>query len=266
MVLWGFYQKPLDDMKIKDRILPLITIALIIALWYAAASIYGIELILPTPTTAIGEMIEAFKSNEFWVATANTLLRSVVAFIIAFVAALALALISARFKTFFKMFYPVVVVLRALPTISVIFICYIAVTGWFRAVIICLLVIFPTLFSSFYTALKGCEGQLAEVSVVFGVRQRHVLTKYIIPSVWNSMYSDVVNTISLTVKLIIAAEAVTATGISLGGLMSVAKANIEMGEIFAYTVVAIVVSYLTELIVRLIARVVKEISQKCRLR
>ena len=91
MVLWGFYQKPLDDMKIKDRILPLITIALIIALWYAAASIYGIELILPTPTTAIGEMIEAFKSNEFWVATANTLLRSVVAFIIAFVAALALA-------------------------------------------------------------------------------------------------------------------------------------------------------------------------------
>ena len=78
------------------------------------------------------------------------------------------------------------------------------------------------------------------------------------------MYSDIVNTLSLTVKLIIAAEAVTATGFSLGGLMAESKSIVDMGRILAYTLVAIGLSYLTELFVRLAARTVKEVSVKWR--
>jgi NitT/TauT family transport system permease protein len=193
------------------------------------------------------------------------MLRTLVAFLVAFIAALLLSLVSSQSKVFFKLFYPVVVLLRALPTISVIFICYIAVKGWYRAVIIAFLVIFPTLFSSFYTAFENCNGELADVGKVFGVSTKNKLLRFVIPSVWAFMYSDIVNTLSLSVKLIVAAEAVTATGVSLGGLMAESKAIIDMGRILAYTIVAVGLSYSTELVVRLIARLVKEVSKKCRL-
>ncbi|MBP5194061.1 MAG: ABC transporter permease subunit [Clostridia bacterium] len=244
--------------------LPVVTILLIIVFWYVAAAIYNVELILPKPSSALRELINALGEREFWRGVGNTVLRSVLAFAFAFIAALALSLICAWKDVIFRLFYPVVVLLRALPTISVIFICYIAVRGWYRAILISFLVIFPTLFSSFYTAFKRCGGELADVGKVFGVKKRFVLTRYIIPSVWGGMYSDIVNTLSLTVKLIIAAEAVTATGISLGGLMAESKAMVDTGRILAYTVAAVALSYSTELIVRLTSLIVKGVSKKWR--
>ena len=251
-------------MNVKNRLFPLVTVLLVFVAWYIAAAVYKIELILPKPTTAFKELWSAFGESAFWKGVGNTLLRSVMAFSVAFVAALVLSLVSVGSETFFRLFYPLVVILRALPTISVIFICYIAVKGWYRAVLISFLVIFPTLYSSFYTAFKQCSGSLSEVGKVYKVKKRYVLSRFIIPSVWASMYSDIVNTLSLTVKLIIAAEAVTATGFSLGGLMAESKAIVDMGRILAYTIVAIGLSYLTELVIRLTARIIKEVSVKWR--
>ena len=252
-------------MRIKERLLPLLTVALVLLFWQLVAVVYGIEMIIPTPATTWERLTEVLVKSEFWTGVWNTLVRSVVAFLIAFFGALGLALLSRASKVFYKLFYPVVVMLRALPTIAVIFICYIAIRGWYRAVLIALLVIFPTLYASFYTAFMGCSGELAEVNKVYGVSKRHVLLKFIIPSVWASMYSDIVNTLSLTVKLINAAEAVTATSNSLGDMMAAAKSNFEMAEVFAYTIVAVALSYFTELVIRLTARIVKEVSKKCRL-
>ncbi len=251
-------------MKFKDKIAPVITIALILLVWYAAAAIYDKEILLPSPKTTLLQLVEAFKREQFWQSIGNTMLRSVTSFLIAFACALALALLAVKFNLFYKLFYPVVVLFRAVPTIAVIFICYIALKGWFRAVFICFLVIFPTLFASFYTSIKGCSMELKEVTAVYKVSAFNSVTRFIIPSVWNSMYSEIVNTLSLTVKLIVAAEAVTATGLSLGGLMAQAKAMFEMGDILAYTVVAILLSYAAELTVRLIAKIVKGVSRKCR--
>ena len=252
-------------MKIKERLLPLVTLAIVLIVWYLASVIYNIPLIWPKPSVAFKELVAAFGEGAFWVGIGNTMLRAIFSFVLAFVFALLLALAAVKSRMFYKLFYPVVVLLRALPTISVIFICYIALKGWYRAVLIAFLVIFPTLFASFYTAIKNTDGELAEVGRVFGVKPLHVFFKFIIPSVWASMYSDIVNTLSLTVKLIIAAEAVTSTSFSLGGLMAEVKAYIDMGRILAYTVVAIGLSYLTELLVRLITRCVKEVSKKWRL-
>lgn len=250
--------------KIADFLLPVFTIIIVIALWFVAAYAYGIELILPKPQSAFMELKNILTTGSFWVAAGNTLLRAIVAFLIAFLAALAFALLSRGSKVFYKLFYPLVVILRSLPTISVIFICYIALKGWFRAVLIAYLVIFPTLYASFYTALENCSGELNEVVTAYKIPRFRSVTKYVIPSVGAYMYSDVVNTLSLTVKLIIAAEAVTETVSSIGGLMAEAKSYVDMASIFAYTIVAIAMSYFTEIVIRLCAKLVKEVSLKCR--
>ena len=252
-------------MKLLNKLLPIVTIILIIATWHVVAVIYNVELIWPKPEIAFRELISAFGESSFWKSVGNTMLRTLFAFIMAFVLALVFSLIATSSKVFYKLFYPVVVLLRALPTISVIFICYVAISGWYRAILIAFLVIFPTLFSSFFTALENCNGELSEVGIVYNVKQKDRIFRFIIPSVWAYMYSDIVNTLSLTVKLIVAAEAVTSTRESLGGLMAISKANVEMGSILAYTIVAVVLSYLTELTVRLTARIVKGVSRKCRL-
>ncbi len=251
--------------KLIYRLLPLVTIVLMIALWAIAAWLDGTELVFPKLSTTLKDLYGAVTQAEFWKSVGNTALRAVLSFCIAFVAAIALSLLAVKHKPFAAMFYPVVVLLRALPTISIIFICYLSVKSWYRAVLISFLVIFPTLYSSFYTAFKQTEGPLAEVGVVYGVKRRYVLTKYVIPSVWEYVFSDIVSILSLTVKLVVAAEAITATRNSLGGLMHRGQVNLDMGLLFAYTVVAILLAYAMELVVRLTAKIVKGASLKCRL-
>ena len=75
-------------MNLKNRLLPLVTILIIFTVWYIAAALYGIELILPKPTAALKELWAALKEPAFWKGVGNTMLRSVLAFIIAFFEAL----------------------------------------------------------------------------------------------------------------------------------------------------------------------------------
>ena len=168
--------------NLRYKLLPFVTVAVMMILWVVAAKIDGTELIFPKLSTTFGVLFREVKRSEFYISVGNTVLRSLLSFFIAYLSAAVFALLAAKSEVFRGLFYPVVVILRALPTISVIFICYIAIKSWFRAVLIGFLVIFPTLYSAFYSAFMQCSGALADVGKVYGVQKKYILTKFIIHS------------------------------------------------------------------------------------
>lgn len=247
----------------QNTLLPLISVVAVILVWYLSALALNIELILPTPLQTLNSLIAALGNGEFYISLMWTVVRTLFAFALAFVCAFVFAFVTASSEVFKRLFYPIIVVLRAIPTISIIFILYVSVKQNNRSVLIAFLVIFPTLYSAFYTAITEVDAELLELSRVFKVRRRNVVGKLMIPAIAVSVYSETVNAVSLTVKLMVAAEAITQTGMSLGNLMNIAKVNFEMGDLLAYTVAAVVLSYLLELVMRAIkALVVLAVKRK----
>lgn len=247
-------------MKAFQKYSPVITVILLITVWYIAAIIQNSRLILPTPVDTLKEMFNVFSDGKFYISLLGSLYRTVISFCIAFVSAILLALLSNLSKIFERLFYPIIVIVRATPTMSVIFLCIISFSSKITPMIVATAVIFPTMYSSVFTAIKSCDKSLIEMSDVYKVPTFVRVKKLYLPYVSDKVFSDAVSAISLNVKLIVAAEAIAQTSQSIGVLMQIAKLNLETASLFAYTVAAIVLSVLLETLLKLIRKIFRGIK------
>lgn len=242
--------------KLLYSVYPLITVAIVFALWWIEAERIGTELILPTPIVAVKELFNSFKRVVFWNSVLNSVLKMLSSFFIALGLAVLFAVLAKFIKPLWKMTYPIVVILRVVPTMSVILLAIIWFKDQQRPIFIAVLVAFPLLYSAVHTAIDGCDVKIIEMSKVYGVPWHKTLKDFYLPAVISNMFAETVGIMGLTVKLVIASEAVAQTKLSLGRLMSTAQGNFEVGALLAYTLVAIVISYLMEMLLRLLRMVI----------
>ena len=209
------------------------------------------------PHIVAEELFALLSSGEFYVTIFNSLWKILLSFFVALTLGALFAVLSATFSPFEKILYPVVVSVRAAPTMSVIFLCLIWFDSKISPMIVSLMVTFPILYTSCLSAIKSCDKRLLEMAKVYSVPKKTVIGRLYLPFVADKVYLDSVSTLSLNVKLIIAAEALASTNLSLGLTMQVAKANLETARLFAVTVVAILLSVLLELLLKLIRSIVR---------
>lgn len=248
-------------MKLFKKFCPIITVFAIIALWYAASFAVNMKLIMPTPYDTMLAFFDVVKNGNFYVALSGSALRTILSFTISLVAAVIFALLSSASEVFERLFYPLIVIVRATPTMSVIFLCIIWFTSKISPIIVSVTVILPTLYSAVTSAIKSCDEKILEMSEVYGVKRGRIIKSYYLPFVTETVFDDIVSALSLNVKLVIAAEALAQTSKGLGVLMQVAKLNLETATLFAYTVGAVVLGFIFELVLKGIRFIVKELRR-----
>ncbi len=236
--------------------LPVITIFILIAVWYLVAVIVNAEIIIPMPHIVIVEMGRLLTQGKFYISLLSSLWKIILSFLIAGILGVTLAMLSSAFKPIEHLFYPLIVVVRVTPTMSVIFLCLIWFNSKISPIIVSLAVIFPMFYSSCLNAIKGIDTKLIEMSKLFKVSKSTMIKKLYFPSVASKVYDDSISIISLNVKLIIAAEALAMTNLTLGQIMQVSKANLGTATLFSITIVAILVSVLLETLLKALKKLV----------
>lgn len=237
--------------KFIDAAAPFISIAAIIAMWKIISAAVGIEFLLPSPENVWKELIAAASSQKFYISLLTTVGDAIKAFIPAFFAAGVFAVVASYSKTAEKLLRPFVLIIQSAPTMSIIFLSIIWLTSAESPVLVGFLVLFPLLYHSFLTAIKSVEKELSEMSRVYNVRKRDVIFKLYAPCVADKAYSDSASALALGVKLAVAGEALAQTGNSLGFLLQSSKSNLETGALLAYTVAAVILGGLLQLLPRL---------------
>lgn len=242
--------------KITNVIYPLIGVAAFLLLWFVVAKVVDIELILPTPGVAFKEFFVLWGEKAFWIAIGNTLLRTLLAFIIAFLLAIILAIASYLCEPFRRIISPLIVILRATPTMSIILLAIIWLTSKTSPILISFLIIFPILYSDFYSAMEGIDSGLIEMSKLYKVPVSTQIKELYVPSVLPYVFASVKSTLSFTVKIMVSGEVLANTAESMGNAMQIAKIYLDTAELLGWTVMAIALSYLLELIVLGISKLV----------
>lgn len=239
----------------KKRIsgyMPVIAVFLFVGLWYIIAAVIGKGVILPMPHKVFTEIAAMLTESAFYISLLNSLWKIALSFIIALAFGLGLAALAANAFWLERLLYPLIIVARSTPTMSVIFLAIL----WFGAslspIIVSLLVIFPLTYSSSITAIKSVDKNLIEMSALYNVSRSTIAKKLYIPFVADRVYSDSVSILSLNVKLIIAAEALAMSNMTLGRIMQVANENLETARLFAVTLFAVLISVLLELALKFI--------------
>lgn len=231
---------------------PLISLAVVLLVWLIAAKSLDKPLVLPEPKEALRELFIILGEKQIYEYGAMTVGRSFLSFILSAAFAFLFSIIGVLFKPFHKVMSPIVTVLRAAPTLPVIFLAVI----WFDyaevPVVIGFLIAFPLLYSSFYTALTGVDKNLVDMAKSFNVSKKNVILYVYLPSIRKPCLESMKSVISLTLKVVVAAEITALTKKSLGLLFRMENLTYNISALLALTVFTVIISFILEGIFSLI--------------
>lgn len=247
----------MNKAKLKSiivRFSPLITVGVFILIWYIAAIAVDIELILPRPALVFKELLALISGKTFWTAVGGTLSRSFTGFAISFALAMILAVAGFAIKPIHRAFSPLVIISRAIPTMSVILLSLIWLTSQTSPILISSLIMFPMFYSDFYSALNNIDKGVIDMAKLYKVGAKDIVTRLYIPNILPSVLDSVRSGISFNVKIVIAAEVLAQTRQSMGISMQISRVMLDTASLLAWTAAAVTISYALELIVELIKR------------
>ena len=237
----------MDKKRLIYNILaPIVGCVVFIAVWFAVAAAIGKSIILPSPADTLRSFFDLLGEKTFYLALGKTLGRTLLSFVIAFALATFFAFLSTISEFFKKTFAPITVIMRVLPTISIILLVLI----WFKSAtapfVITFIVIFPMLYTTVLNAAENVPHELLEMCEAYRISPWKRLVNLYIPEMTPAVLTGVSITLAFSVKLTVAAEVLASTQKSMGRYMAQSSAYIDTPMLLAWTLAAILLGFLLE--------------------
>lgn len=238
------------------KLLPtLLSVIFIALLWQLISIKIDYPAIFPSLSQLFVQLLQLFESTDFALIVFSTVLRAVFGFIIAFVSAFIISSVSA-FSAFWKnFFHPIIVISRSVPVISFVLLALL----WFAPeqlpVFIALLTMFPILYQNILTGLENTDIRWLEMAKV---HQKSFLFQFFyiyLPASKSNIYDGISTSLGFGWRAVIIGEVLAQPIRGIGTAMKDAQAFINVSEIIAWTIVAVLLSYLFDLIIKLVRRI-----------
>ncbi|HLP04003.1 MAG TPA: ATP-binding cassette domain-containing protein [Paludibacter sp.] len=229
-------------------------VVLLIA-WQLVATSINYPAIFPTIPELFRQVWQLFSANDFILAIFITLGRGIAGFAIAFILTFACASISVFFPFWKNFLHPFVVVTRSIPVISFVLLALL----WFSTekipVFIALLTMFPILYQGILTGFEQTDKKWIEMARVFGKPAWTRFFRIYIPASKPAIYDGVSTALGFGWRAIIIGEVLAQPLHGIGTSMKEAQAFINVSELIAWTVCAIVIIYLMDMLVKRIRKI-----------
>ena len=232
--------------KVLNVALPIFTVCVIIGLWAIAAQAVNSEYVLPTVGETIAALFGLFKDAGFYRAFFGTFLRSAIAFSLSFLLAFITAFCAYRWDKAKRALRPLIVIVRALPTIAVVLLLVVWTNSRVAPVVVTMLVVFPTLYNNIYAAFSGIDKDLDEMCKAFGISRRKRILRVVLPQIEPELIAAAGAGLTLNLKLMVAAEVLSQTARSMGYLLNTAKTYFEIAEMLALVLITVAAGLIVE--------------------
>ncbi|MCM1306431.1 MAG: ABC transporter permease subunit [Bacteroides sp.] len=234
----------------------LLALAIALALWAIIAKAKNNELVLPMPSAVLGRFFRLGGEVGFWQSVGWSILRTLGCFALSFVSALLFASLAGLFNPLHRVLSPIVSFLRAAPTVAVILILYAFMPEKDAlSIAVGFLIAFPIMYAAFYSAITGVDRDLLKMAKLYKVRGLDKILFIYLPSIANCLFDTGRATLSLTLKVVVAAEILTNVSQSIGGKIQFANSTSEISYLLAWTLVAIVFSFVLEFCAAILKKV-----------
>lgn len=197
--------------------------------------------------------------TAFYIATGHTLLRCLIAFAISVILGVGLGILAGLKPSFAELLRPFVHLVKAAPTMAL----TLLILVWFRQkatpVVIATMLVFPILYSTVSSAVQATDKGLLEMASVYQLRTKDKLKCIYVPHILPLLVDNAATAFSMCIKATISAEILALVPQSMGSSMKFAKDGIIEGAglLFAWLLMAILLSVLVEVLLRLLAKRIK---------
>ncbi len=230
-----------------------------LALWQIASMLLNVKVLLPSPLEALQSLAGMVLTAEFRQAIIWSTLRIFGGFFAACAAASFLAVPAYRFRPVREFLAPAVACIKAVPVASFIILALVWLRGDQLSFFISFLMVFPPVYLGVMAGIRQTDKKLLEMAKVFRVPLWRQIRYLYLPAIAPHFRSAVSLGLGLCWKAGIAAEVIGLPDGSMGERLYMAKVYFMTPELFAWTVVIVTVSMVSEkLFLRLIDRFLRK--------
>ena len=215
-------------------------------LWQAGAMAIDQRIILVSPLTVLARLTELVPTLDFWGAIGYSLVRITAGFLLGVAAGTLLAALSARFRRVEELLAPALLAIKSIPVASFIILALILFSSRNLAVLISFLIVLPVLYTNLLSGIRAANPQLLEMARVFRVPALRGIRYVYLPQVLPYFRSARGSALGLCWKSGIAAEVIGMPDGSIGEQLQQAKIYLNTPDLFAWTLVIVLVSLIFE--------------------
>ena len=218
-------------------------------LWQAGAMAIDQRIILVSPLRVLARLTELIPTLDFWGAIWYSLVRMVritAGFLLGTAAGVVLAALSARFRRVEELLAPALLAIKSIPVASFIILALILFSSRNLAVLISFLIVLPVLYTNLLSGIRAADPQLLEMARVFRIPTLRSIRYVYLPQVLPYFRSACGSALGLCWKSGIAAEVIGMPDGSIGEQLQQAKIYLNTPDLFAWTLVIVLVSLVFE--------------------
>ena len=224
--------------KKKKRTIRFWAVAVWLFVWQAVSVWIGQEILLVSPVVVLERLTGLVMETEFWRSIGFSLVRILGGFFLAVVAGILAAGLSAKFERIREFFAPAVMTFIILVLVWV--------PSRNLSVVISFLMVFPILYTNVLDGILSTDPKLLEMADVFAlphaVRIRYIYVSQVLPFFRTGCSIG----LGLCWKAGVAAEVIGIPDGSIGEKLYNAKVYLNTPDLFAWTVVIVLISLLFE--------------------
>ena len=235
---------------IKSSIATLLSLLIMLAIWKAISMRINADIILPSPESVFKDLIKIVQSADFLTTVFATIMRAVSAFLIACIAGVIVGLITGFSKLAESLVKPIMIIIMSAPIISFILLALI----WFKSgnvpIFATFLITFPIITANVRAGVRNVDIGLIEMARIYKVNKWRVLSEIYLPAIGPYLMAAVSTAVGLGWKVVVTAEVLSQPQFAIGTSLQNSKIYLETSSVFAWTLIAVVLSFIFEILIR----------------
>ncbi len=204
------------------------------------------ELLFPSPLSVVKSLCKLAVTKDFWISALYSLIRVLLGILISFVIGTFLAVVTERSHILRALLSPALSVIKATPVASFIILALLWIDRGKLPLYITALIVIPIVWSNVSEGIRSVDKSLIEVTRVYHFSRKDKLFKLYIPSVAPFFMASCKSSLGMAWKAGISAEVLATPQNAIGTELYFSKTYLETSELFAWTLVVILLSIVIE--------------------
>lgn len=228
----------------KKGLITLLSVCLLLLAWQLLALYVGQPQLIPSVPGLVETLFELLKTPTFYQHITATILRGFVGMLISLICAFASASLFARYKLIYELCRPLLTIMRSVPVISFILLALIFLNPEGIPLMIAFLTMYPLLTENLTEGLSNLRPGLSQMADLFGINRLNRLTQVVYPQLKPFLFSGLASAAGFGWRAIIMGEVLSQCAFGIGGEMKRAQNFIAVPELVAWTIMAVLISFL----------------------
>ena len=238
----------------RRRLTGLLAAVFWLLVWEVAARLVGKEILLVPPERVFTRLLELGRTAAFWRTAGKTLARIFSGFALSALAGVALASLSAWNRYARSLIRPFITLIQSTPVASFTIIALLWVRAANLSVPVSFLMALPIFYVGTLEGIECVDKRLLDMARLFEVPWPRRLGVVYARSVLPYFLTAASGALGIAWKSGVSAEVIGLPSGSIGQRLQQAKLFLETADLFAWTAVIVILSALTERILRYVAR------------